>query len=144
MRLLRGRWYLTCAMLIALGGSPPARAQSAQPIVRTNADAIQYLLGIPRAPLCSVTSPSVGTTAAQILPNDPASILTTVINVSANNCFILWDGTVSTSKGIELLSGGGSYSVNVRDDTVLPAYPHWAVCSGSSSSLTVVRCDLNG
>ena len=132
-----------CVAIAALAVATHARAQQPSQAVRSNADLLAFELGIQRPPLCSLTKASVGTAVTRILGNDPASIEVVIVNVSANKCYFGWDSSVSTTKGV-LLSNAGTLTEKLRDDTILPALEHWAVCAAASSNLTILRCDLTG
>lgn len=132
----RGCLPTALALILALAGVAHAQA------VTSNMALIQRLYGLPTAPALHVTNPTVGATASNILLLDPAAIEVTVINLSTNTCEIAPDNLVSTTRGIELASGGGSASIGFRDDLSLPTNEWWAICSGAGSSLLVLRMDL--
>lgn len=77
---------------------------------------------------------TVGTTAALLLPSNPERMSMGIVNIGASDIFIGPESAVSTTRGIVLLAGGGSYTANVREDLTLPTDP-WYVVSEAAGGL---------
>jgi hypothetical protein len=141
VRSLKPIAALLVTALVAASVTRPALA--APPTsVRNVYDLLQLVYELPVPPACSKTTASVGASATRILTNDPTSISVAIINDSANTCYLAYDGSVSATNGVVLSSGGGNVTEDFRADLVLQTYEHWAYCTGASSALTIVRCDL--
>lgn len=82
---------------------------------------------------------SVGTSATRLVLNDPESAALLFVNVGANTIYISLTDKVSASRGIVLDSGGGSLSMIVRDDLVLPAREWWGLADTAATDLYVLR-----
>lgn len=82
---------------------------------------------------------TVGTTAAEVAGGDGERPALLFINLSANTIYVAPTPSVSTTRGIYLGANGGSVSMVVRDDLILPALQWHAVASAAGSSLYVIR-----
>lgn len=56
-----------------------------------------------------------------LLPADGERVWLTIINLSENPVFIHFGFLAQQFSGIQLSPSGGSYSVNIRDDFIIPA-----------------------
>lgn len=81
---------------------------------------------------------SVGTTAAEVLRNDPERVFVLMVNLSVNTIYVGFDQRVSSSRGIVLASNGGSYQADVEEDFTLPIRSMFAVSTLAGSNLYVV------
>lgn len=81
---------------------------------------------------------SVGTSAAEVLRNDPDRVFVLLVNLSLNTVYVGFDQGVGSSLGIVLASNGGSYQADVEEDMTLPSRSMFAVATGASSSLYVL------
>ncbi len=59
---------------------------------------------------------TAGTTAQELLKDDPERVFYVIINLSANACNIAFGSNPSGTRGIKLASNGGAFSLNARDD----------------------------
>jgi len=59
------------------------------------------------------------------------------INLSANKVFVAPFADVSTTRGIQIPSNGGSVSINFKDDLTLPAM-EWSNCADVDNSAIYV------
>ena len=80
---------------------------------------------------------SVGTTAAEVLRNDPERVFALLVNLSVNTIYVGFDGLVSSARGIVLAPNGGSYQVDVEEDFTIPINSMFAVATAASSNLFV-------
>lgn len=78
---------------------------------------------------------SLGTTAQQILGNNPNRLAWVIVNLSSNVIYIAFRDDVSNSKGVRLSANGG-FASRVWDEDFEPtAWAVWGVASGASSAL---------
>ena len=82
---------------------------------------------------------SLGTTATEIVPNNPDRLGVTIVNLSTNSVYLALDSSVSSSKGILLAPSGGSASFNVEEDYQMVGWAIWGVASGASSAIFVIE-----
>jgi len=82
---------------------------------------------------------TLGTTAAEIVPNNPDRLALTVINLSTNSVYLALDSSVSSSKGILLVPTGGSATFSLEDDFQMVGWAIWGVATGASSALFVIE-----
>lgn len=102
-------------------------------------DAIQKLYGFRTRSNINPEVSTVGTTAVLIAKNNPDRVGLTIINLSVNNMYISPVSGVSSTKGIEVPSNGGSVSMNFRDDGELPGFNFYAVASAAGSGIYVLE-----
>lgn len=81
---------------------------------------------------------SVGTSAAEVLRNDPDRVFALLVNLSTNTMYVGFDQGVGASRGVILASNGGSYQVDVEEDMTLPTRSMFALATGAASSLYVL------
>lgn len=79
-------------------------------------------------------SVTVQTTATSIVNNSPDRVGLVIINLGANDIYIGLTPAVSTTNGIKLPANGGSVSMNVRDDFILPSRQWWGIANGGTSA----------
>lgn len=65
--------------------------------------------------------------------NNPDRLFLSIINLSANNIFIRPHEAATSTTGILLVPSGGSFTVIVRDDAILPII-EWHVIAGADAS----------
>lgn len=82
---------------------------------------------------------SVTITPTRFVNDDPEALALTILNLGSTSAYIMLDDTVSSTHGILLVGGGGSVSLNVRDDQTLPARAWWAVTATGTTDLTWLR-----
>lgn len=119
------------ALLLA---APEAWAQQA----RSTAALVAKQTGVGNSSF-DCTSQTIGTTAVQILTNNPARYEVVVVNTGASICEVLSNNQVSTTFGVVLTAGGGELTESVRDDLMLPTFQHFAVCAAAGTTLTVCQ-----
>lgn len=76
----------------------------------------------------------VGVAPVLLVLNDPESVALTIQNTGADDIYIAPNNLVSATAGITL-NPGGSVSLTVRDDGMLPTREWWAL--GASAGQTV-------
>lgn len=81
---------------------------------------------------------SVGTSAVEVLHNNPSRLAWLIINMSSNTVYVAFERDVSSSKGVILQANGGFTSVTVSEDFDLVTYAVWAVASGAASAIYVL------
>ena len=82
---------------------------------------------------------SVGTTALQILSNNPNRLGFTIINLSTNNMYLALTNDVSSTKGILLTPSGGSFGMVWDEDFQMVAWAWWVVAAGANSAVYSVE-----
>lgn len=82
---------------------------------------------------------SILTTVTKIVSNDPDALSLTMINLGSFDVYLMFDDQVSITRGIFLPAGGGSVSMNVRDDQALPTRNWYGVGNGGASTLFYIR-----
>lgn len=82
---------------------------------------------------------TAGTTAAEIVKEDPERVSLLIINLSVNAAYLGFGPTVSSSNGIKLGANGGSFIVNAVNDLTLPTRGFWIVADGAGSGIYVQR-----
>lgn len=134
------RIVIMAAFIAAMFLSAACTPASAQAPVN-NGTLLRQLYGIQNAPNCTLRYLGFTSTVTRMLPNSAARISECWINSDVSDVYIWFDATVSTSKGVHLSSGGGSFCLDFRTDSVLPTYEMWGVASGSSGvNVTEVDC----
>jgi len=83
----------------------------------------------------------VGTSVVQILRNNPDRLAYLILNLSSNDMYVGFSNEVSSTNGILLVSAGGMFSVNVRDDFELPVKEVYAVSTGANSPIYVMEIE---
>jgi len=78
---------------------------------------------------------SIGTTATQILANNPNRLAWVVINLSSNIIYLAFGSDVASTKGIRLEANGGSAVMIWDEDFQATAWAIWGVASGASSAI---------
>lgn len=82
---------------------------------------------------------SVGTSAVEVAGGDGERVQLTFVNLSANNIYIAPTPSVSSSRGILVGPNGGSVTMSVVEDGILPSLQWYALASAAASSLYVIR-----
>ncbi len=91
------------------------------------------------------TDVTVGTAAASVVGNSPDRTGLIVINVGVNVATVGWRKGLAAGTGILLNASGGSLTMNVRDDFVLPSWELFCIGAAASTLYVVeiVRYDAN-
>lgn len=82
---------------------------------------------------------TVGTSAIALVGGNPDRLLLLFVNLSTNIVYIGLDETVTATSGIRLDSNGGSASIAVQDDGMLPTRQWFAIADGAGSEVYAVR-----
>ena len=82
---------------------------------------------------------SVGTSATKVVDNDPDALALTIVNIGANSVYLAPTNNPTSSKGIILDASGGSVSMVVRDDLLLPALEWYGIAPSGASNVYVIR-----
>jgi len=96
-------------------------------------------LGFPTRPIINPVTNTVGTTATEILRNNPDRIFWMVINTSVNKGYIGWDKDVSASRGIPISPSGGYVSASIEEDGELVIHPVWAINENAQGTYYIVE-----
>lgn len=96
---------------------------------------IATVLKVKTRPVENRLTASVGTSAVEILGNDPNRLAFTVINLSANILYICPGRDPSSSKGIVLAPNGGSASATWSEDFHTVGVSWFALASGAASAV---------
>ena len=78
---------------------------------------------------------SVGTTAIEILANNPKRLGWVIVNLSSNTLYISFSNAVSSSRGVRLNANGGEASMVFDEDFHAVGWAIWGVASGASSAI---------
>jgi len=87
---------------------------------------------------------AVGTTAAEILKNNPDRVFFLVVNLSTNIVYVGLASDVSATKGIRLDANGGFVSFSVEEDGEAVAYQIFAIATGAASAIYVLEIEKTG
>lgn len=90
------------------------------------------------------TAVPVDAAQAVAAPNDPDRVALVIFNTGATQITIGYQQPVVSGVGVLLLANGSSYSVNVEQDSILPAWPHYCIGNGAGGTLFVVEVLLEG
>lgn len=74
-----------------------------------------------------------------IARNNPGRISLTVVNLGTDKVYLRPQGIASATVGIELDSGGGSLSLNWRDDGTLPTLEWHAMSPTDNQNLFIIE-----
>jgi hypothetical protein len=80
---------------------------------------------------------SVGVAAAVIAQGDSERVSLTVANLSVNDVYLTCDRLTASTRGIRI-SPGGTWSVNVEEDSLLPTLEWSAIASAAASACYVL------
>lgn len=84
---------------------------------------------------------SVGTTAVEILRNNPDRLGFVAINLSINEVYIAPVRDVSATRGIRLNANGGLLTMFYGEDFELVGYAFFALASGVGSTIFVMEIE---
>lgn len=82
---------------------------------------------------------SVGTTALEVLANNPNRLGFTIINLSTNVMYAGLSNDVSSTKGIRLAASGGSLTMVWDEDFQMVGWAWWVVASGATSAIYAIE-----
>jgi hypothetical protein len=102
-------------------------------------DLIQSFYGVETVHNINRTASSVGTTVSKICNSNPKRVYLTIINLSVNNVYVMFDGQVSSTRGIFISPSGGSFVLRWIDDFNLLSSEIYAVASANNSDLLIIE-----
>jgi hypothetical protein len=82
---------------------------------------------------------TVDATDVEVAPNDPDRVQLVLLNLGSTSITVSFKPAAVLNQGILLLDNASLYSVNVRDDAILPALMHRAIGSAVGGSLLVLE-----
>lgn len=82
---------------------------------------------------------SIGVASLLIARQNPNRLALVVINLSPNNIFLRPRQDATTSIGIRLNANGGSVSITMEFDFLLPTFDWFAIASAAASSIYVLE-----
>ncbi len=88
---------------------------------------------------------TVGTDAIPVAPGSGERVSLTFVNLAATQLYLAPSLEVAATHGLRLAANGGTVSMNVEEDSLLPALGWWCVSSGANGALfvlTVFRSSL--
>lgn len=100
---------------------------------------LQAEFGFRSSPIINRTTSSIATTATKLMNNNPKRVYATIVNVSANDVYIMLDNTVSSSRGIFLSPNGGSTVLKWREDFHLLSHEWYAIAIGAAADILVIE-----
>lgn len=86
-----------------------------------------------------VSTVAVGVAPGKAVDHNFERVFLGIYLISGGPVWLLTDGTVSSTKGIEIATQGGSMTLNVREDAVLPGFEWFAVSSQANQTLLIVE-----
>ena len=75
----------------------------------------------------------IGVQAVRLVNNDPERVHLTIVNTSLNTVMVAPSPDVTLQNGIFLSGGGGSVTLNMREDLILPSLEWYAVANVAGS-----------
>lgn len=89
--------------------------------------------------IVQVSLASVGVAAAKVVDHNFERMGLVFVNVGTSPIFVLTDGTVTTSKGIDLVANGAAVTMTARDDLALVGWEWFGISAAASQSLLVME-----
>lgn len=81
----------------------------------------------------------VGVASITAAPNDADRVELVIINTGTTQVTLSFLPSAVVGAGVVLLDNGSVYSVNVRDDAIIPAWAHQAIGNLAGGFLTVIE-----
>lgn len=134
------RHIASAILAVALFSCAPLPAVADGPI--NEGTLLKQLYGLTNAPNCFQTTLTVTNQASRMRPNSAARITLDFFNPGSQLVYLWFDPTVSTTKGINLISAGGHVGFNFREDATLPTFEFWAISAGLSTTIYASECDV--
>jgi len=103
----------------------------------TTGDVIDKIFGVKNSGRETPIAETIGTTALEVLPNNPSRLGWTIINLSTNVIYVGDSAAVSSTNGIRLSASGGYVGWKVGEEFHLVTDGVWCVASGAGS---VIKC----
>jgi hypothetical protein len=88
------------------------------------------------------TTVPVDTASVVVAPNDPDRVWLSIINTGTTSITLSFRPTAIAGQGILLLDNGSVYSVQVRDDAILPAWALSAIGDLAGGTLEVFEITM--
>ena len=82
---------------------------------------------------------TVGVAPSLVLLPNPERMSVGLVNTGPTNIYISPDSKLSVGNGVMLLAGGGSFTMNVRDDLTLPTLGWYAYSDAANGTLYTVQ-----
>lgn len=101
--------------------------------------ALLKIYGATTSPVFSAPGASVGLVSAQIIRSSGNRLAFLFINLSASDIFIAPTPSVTSIFGIFVPPLGGSFSISVQSDLILPSMEWYAVASGANAKYFTVE-----
>lgn len=108
-------------------------------LVKSLHDMINNLFGVNT--VSRITAPLTGAAGAavQIAPNNPRRLALTIVNLSANVCWVGLSNQVGAANGIWLTGNGGSVTLKWDTDFEMTANEWWSVSVAGGDQLHVME-----
>lgn len=103
------------------------------------AELIQKRFGVKTTERINPVTATALTTVTKLAANNPRRTSLLIINIGSNNIYLSPSNDVSSSKGILLVSNGGSFSTAYDEDLLLPCKDWYAIASGANSNVYVLE-----
>ena len=100
--------------------------------------------GFPTRAVENPVTDSIGTSAEEILRNNPDRVFWLVVNLSSNVVYVALSEEVSATHGIRLDANGGWASMSVEEDGEAVAYAVHAKATGAASAIYVLEMEKTG
>jgi len=97
--------------------------------------------GFPTRPVENPVAATVGTTAAEILKNNPDRVFWLVVNLSVNVVYVSFGSDVGATKGIRLEANGGWASMSAEEDGEAVANQVYALATAAASAIYVLEIE---
>ena len=102
-------------------------------------DLIANEVGVAVQPTAPTSFATVGTSAVELMNQNPQRVSFVFINLSANDMYIAPNETVASTTGILVSKSGGQASAMWKEDLVLPALKWSVIATGSSSAYILLE-----
>lgn len=106
---------------------------------RNLSDLIADRFGVRTEAAIGRTATTVGTTAVDILRNDPRRVAATIINLGAVAIYVTPDGAPSATRGIRLGANGGSMTIEWEHDFDLVGWAWSAIADAAATPLLIIE-----
>lgn len=84
----------------------------------------------------------IQTTPEQVLQNDPERVFWLIVNTGGLRAFVSFGRDIDTQNGVIIGPDGGSLSVTIEDDFIMPVFPLFALIppgGPASTNLVIVE-----
>jgi len=108
-------------------------------VPKTLADLLRERFGVETYPRVNPVTDTVGTSVQMVAGANPNRLGLVMVNLSANEIFVLPERTVSPSRGIRLGPAGGFFSLVWDEDFHLVAWDWYGIATGPGSPIMVLE-----